>query len=428
MLVLIRDLYPLCRSITGPGLRATIERLARDIPIRTTEVPTGTPVFDWIIPREWSISEAFVEHESGRRFAEFADSNLHVMSYSAPVDTVLSLAELRPHLYSLPAHPDWVPFRTSYYDEAWGFCLADRVKCALPDGSYRVVIRSRLQDGALTLAECIKEGDTGEEVLIFAHTCHPSLCNDNLSGIAVAAHLAKYLQDIQMRYTYRFVFAPATIGSIAWLALNEKILPRIKHGLVLAMLGDDGPLRYQLTRDGGALIDRAARHVLRHHCPESQVLDFSPWGFDERQFATPGINLPVGRLTRALTGQFPEEHTSADNLGLISAAALADSWEACLRIFQVLESDARYLNLRPRGEPQLGRRGLYRSTGGHYDGVPERHLALLWILNQSDGRASLLDIAERARLPLPLVAAAAADLKAAGLLQAVDGTDGEVCP
>lgn len=417
---LMQDLYPLCRSITGPGLRATLSRVSQTVPLGVTEVRTGTQVFDWIVPREWTIDDAYLEHESGRRFAEFRKSNLHVLSYSAPVDAQLTLAELAPRLHTLPQHPDWIPFRSSYYHEDWGFCLSENERRDMPEGRYRAVIRSRLHEGSLSLGEFLHSGCSEEEVLVFVHTCHPSLANDNLSGIAVAAQLAAFLRTRRTRYSYRFLFAPATIGSIAWMALNEARLPKVRHGLVLAMLGDAAPLHYHRTVAGSAAIDRAAGAVLRGCYPGASLLDFSPWGFDERQFNTPGIRLPVGRLGRALTGHYPEEHTSADDLSLMSQASLAESWRACLRIFEALEQgDARYLNLAPKGEPQLGRRGLYRQTGGHYDGVPQRHLALLWLLNQSDGVTSLLDIAERSGLEFGLLAHCACELEAAGLLAPV---------
>ena len=422
MLDLMRDLYPICRSITGPGQRATLLRVAAKVPLSITEVPTGTQVFDWTVPREWSIEEAYLEHESGQRFVDFRNSNLHVVSYSAPVDAWLSLSDLRPRLHTLPQYPDWIPYRSSYYREDWGFCLSERVSQALPEGRYHAVIRSSLYDGALSFGECVLAGDTEDEILVFAHTCHPSLCNDNLSGIVVAAHLAEYLKTRKTRYTYRFVFAPATIGSIAWMAHNEARLGKIKHGLVLAMLGDAGPLHYVGTKMAAATIDRAATAVLRTQYPNASILKFSPWGFDERQFNSPGINLPVGRLTRALTGEYPQEHTSADSLELMSSTALGESWRACLRIFEVLEGDDRFLNLAPRGEPQLGRRGLYRQTGGYYDAVPDRQLALLWMLNQSDGVTSMLDIAERSALEFGLLVQCALDLQEAGLLASAEGS------
>jgi aminopeptidase-like protein len=416
MMALMRALYPLPRSITGPGVRATLAEVARRIPLQLTELPSGTQVFDWTVPPEWRIDEAYLEHESGRRFAEFSASNLHVVAYSVPVDRVMTLDELRPHLHSLPRHPDWIPFRNTYYKPDWGFCLADRELQSLPAGNYRVVIRSTLAPGSLTWAEFVHPGESADEVLLFAHTCHPSLCNDNLSGIVVATEVAAHLARCRTRLSYRVLFAPATIGSIAWMATRESGLPAVKHGLVLAMLGDAGRLNYQRTKSGQAAIDRAAAAVLGHHHPDAGLLDFSPWGFDERQFNTPGIGLPVGRLTRAVSGGYPEEHTSADNLDLISPHALSEAWLAVLRIVESLESDRRWINTSPKGEPQMGRRGLYRQSGGYYDHVPERHMAFLWLLQFSDGAHSLLDIAQRSGLDPALLAACAADLHKAGLL------------
>jgi aminopeptidase-like protein len=415
MLALIRELYPVMRSITGPGLRATVARLSRIAPLQVTEVPSGTKVFDWTVPEEWTIEDAFIEAESGERIVDLKSSNLHIVGYSLPVDATMTLAELRPHLFSLPEHPDWIPHRTSYYSPGWGFCLADRVLQSLPDRRYRVVIRSRLAPGSLTLAEHVHPGATEDEVFIFAHDCHPSLANDNLSGLAVAVNLAAFLRSRATRYTYRFVFAPTTIGSLAWLAVNEASLHRIRHGLVLSLLGDRGPFHYKATRAGDRAIDRTAWHVLSTEFHGSRKLDFEPWGYDERQFNSPGIDLGIGRLTRTLHGQFPEYHTSADNPDFLSADALGKSWLACLKVLEALECDCRYVNLQPKGEPQLGRRGLYRSVGGYPD-IPERQLALLWLLNLSDGSRSLLDIAERSRLPFSLIHNAATDLERAGLL------------
>lgn len=415
MLALVRELFPIARSITGAGLRQTVRRLGALVPLEITEVPSGTPVFDWIVPEEWSITEGYLEDERGRRILDYRDSNLHVVGYSTPVDTTLSLAELRSHLYTAPDHPSWVPYRTSYYTRQWGFCLSHDAMQSLPEGRYRAVIRSKISPGSLTLAEYRHRGVSEDEVLIFAHDCHPSLANDNLSGLVVAAHLAAYLRTRGTRLSYRFVFAPATIGSLTWLATNEADLSRIRHGLVLSLLGRPGAFHYKKTRDGAQPVDRAAWHVLRTEFPDSRRLDFLPWGYDERQFCSPGINLPVGRLTRTPNGEFPEYHTSADNPDLLSAQALGEAWLACLKIFEALEGDARYMNLSPKGEPQLGKRGLYRTTGGHQH-VPERQLALLWVLNLSDGFCSLLDIAERSGLPFFVIADAARDLEQAGLL------------
>jgi len=415
MHALVRDLFPFSRSITGAGLRATVRTLSAVVPLQVTEVPSGTAAFDWTIPDEWSVDEAYIEDSQGQRVVDLAASNLHVVGYSLAVDQILTLEELQAHLHSIPEHPDWIPYRTSYYAPNWGFCLADRVLRSLPEGRYRAVIRARCVPGSLTLAEHLHVGATADEVLIFAHDCHPSLANDNLSGLVVAAHLADWLRGQRTRYSYRFVFAPATIGSITWLSRQGAALSRIRHGLVLSLLGGTGAFHYKKSRGGNWPIDRTAPRVLRAAYPDARVLEFSPWGYDERQFGSPGINLPMGRLTRTPNGEFPEYHTSADNPDFLTGEQLGGAWLACLRIFAALESDRRYVNLAPRGEPQLGRRGLYRTTGGHRH-VPERQLALLWVLSESDGTVSIADIADRAGLPLALIAAAAGDLETAGLL------------
>jgi aminopeptidase-like protein len=329
----------------------------------------------------------------------------------------MRLAELQAHLHSLPTQPDLIPYRTSYYTNAWGFCLADRQRAALRDENYDVCIDSTLEDGSLTYGEAVLPGETDEEVLFHTHTCHPSLANDNLSGIAVCACLARQLAKVRRRFTYRFVLAPGTIGSLVWLSRNQDRWPRIRHGLVLVSLGDGGPLRYKRSRRGASDIDRAAAHALESMGEAFEIEPFSPYGYDERQFGSPGINLPVGRLSRSAQGAYREYHTSADNLDLVQPDALARSLDACLAIVSILERDCRYLNTSPCGEPQLGRRGLYRSTGGN--ALPNRELAMLWTLNLSDGAHSLLDIAERAGLEFALIAQVADELIAAGLLEAM---------
>jgi aminopeptidase-like protein len=412
---LLRDLFPLLRSITGAGVRATIARLNQVVPLSVTEVPSGTVVFDWTVPEEWTVAEAYLEDEQGKRWLDLRESTLHLVSYSTPVDATFSLAELQPHLHSLPEQPELIPYRTSYYTPSWGFCLSDRVRQSMPDGRYRAVIRSKREPGSLTLAEHYHRGESEREILVFAHDCHPSLANDNLSGLVVATLLAAHLQGRKTRYSYRFVFAPATIGSITWLSQNQDRLHQIRHGLVLSLLGGGGPFHYKQSREGNHSIDRTAWRVLQAQHADARLLPFLPWGYDERQFCSAGLNLPVGRLTRTPNGEFPEYHTSADNPTFVSPAELAEAWLLCLRIFDELERERVYLNLAPNGEPQLGKRGLYRKTGGHQQ-IPERQLALLWVLNQSDGRHSLTDIAERAGLPSAVIESAADDLEAAGLL------------
>jgi aminopeptidase-like protein len=411
----VSELYPICRSITGNGLRETLCRIGEKIPLQIHEVPSGTPVFDWTIPREWNIRDAYVKNSRGDRVIDFQRSNLHVVNYSVPVRRRLSLHELREHLYSLPDHPDWIPYRTSYYRETWGFCISQRELDVLQEDEYEAVIESSLEDGHLSYGELLLPGETPEEILVSTHCCHPSLCNDNLSGIAVAAFLAKALALESRRYSYRFLFIPGTIGSIAWLSRNERIVPQIKHGLVLACVGDPGVFSYKKSRRGNAEIDRALLHVLNHSGEAHNVSDFSPYGYDERQYCSPAFNLPVGCLTRTPHGLFPEYHTSADNLDFISAEALAGTFRRCLEIFDLLEHNHSYRNVNPKCEPQLGRRGLYRELGGQAD-AETRELAMLWVLNLSDGENSLLDISERSGLRFGAIQQAATDLERHGLL------------
>lgn len=409
------DLYPICRSITGDGLRETLSRIGDRIPLETTEVPTGTPVFDWTVPKEWNIRGARIVGPQGR-VVDFEDHNLHVVSYSVPVRTRLSKEALAERIHTLPDRPNRIPYRTSYYSETWGFCMEHRRWEALPEGEYEVEIDATLEAGHLSYGECVLEGATEEEVLFSCHACHPSLANDNLSGIVVATELARLLAERERRYTYRFLFLPGTIGSITWLALNEERADRIRAGLVLAGVGDPGPLTYKRSRRGEALVDRAVEHVLRG-LAEATVQDFVPYGYDERQYCSPGFDLPVGCLMRTPWGEYPEYHTSADDLSFLRPDSLAGSLRTCLRVVEVLEGNRAYRNLNPKCEPQLGKRGLYDSVGG--GDRQDRILALLWVLNQSDGDRDLIAIAERAGIDFSLARRAADALLEADLLAPV---------
>jgi aminopeptidase-like protein len=412
-------LYPLCRSITGDGLRETLRQIQTQIPLTLYEVPSGTQVFDWTVPREWNIRDAYVKNSQGDRVIDFRQSNLHVVNYSIPVHETLSLEELKAHLFTIPDRPDWIPYRTSYYKDSWGFCLTHKQLLELPEDQYEVRIDSTLEPGHLTYGEYYLPGEQTDEVLISCHVCHPSLANDNLSGIAIATTLAQQLSQVARRYSYRFIFIPATIGSITWLSQNEAITDRIKHGLVLSCLGDPGTSTYKKSRRGDAEIDRAVLHVLKHAGADYQAIDFFPYGYDERQFCSPGFNLPVGCLMRTPNGKFPEYHTSADNLDFVQPAQLKDSLNKCLGILTVLEHNKTYLNQNPKCEPQLGKRGLYRAVGGPA-GTGINELAMLWTLNLSDGTYSLLDIADRANSDFDAIKQAADALIAHGLLKEVE--------
>lgn len=410
------ELFPLRRSLTGDGFRETISRIGAFVPLNVTETATGTQVFDWTVPNEWNIREAWVANAKGERVIDLQDSTLHVVHYSVPVRKRMTLRALRPHLHTLPDHPDWIPYRTSYYHETWGFCLSQRALDALPDGEYDVCIDSTLGPGNLTYAECVLPGDDPREVLLSCHACHPALANDNLSGIALAVGMARALiQRTRRRWTYRVLFIPGTIGSITWLAQNSAAARRVHHGLVLACAGDRGKLTYKRSRRGNATIDRAVELVFRHAGAPYEILDFIPYGYDERQYCSPGFDMPVGCFMRTPNARYAEYHTSADNLDFVTPAHLGDSFARLMDVVYVLEGDRAYVRANPYCEPQLGARGLYRTTGGTE--VPGYEMALLWVLNQSDGSHSLLEIAERAGLPFAVIRRAADDLLEASLLR-----------
>jgi aminopeptidase-like protein len=417
MYALIEELFPICRSITGEGVRETLRRLSCQIPLGIVEVASGTQVFDWTVPKEWNIRDAWIANSRGERIVDFAASNLHVVNYSVPVRQRMSLAELRPHLHSLPDHPDWIPYRTSYYKESWGFCLTHQTLASLPEDLYDVCIDSTLEPGHLTYGEYVVRGRSEQEILLSCHCCHPSLANDNLSAMAVAVELARRLSSMatELEDTYRFLFIPGTIGSITWLALNRDVAARVRYGLVLSCLGDEGSLTYKRSRRGDTLVDRAAAHVLRSQGDGQRVRDFVPYGYDERQYCSPGFNLAVGCLTRTPNGEFAEYHTSADNLSFVKTPSLTNSLAVSERIIEVLEHEGTFVNASPWCEPQLGRRGLYRPTGGA--GLPAYEMALLWVLSYSDGDSTVLDIAERAKIDFHIVRKAAGDLLECGLLR-----------
>ncbi|MEW6298838.1 MAG: DUF4910 domain-containing protein [Thermodesulfobacteriota bacterium] len=406
MMRLIEELYPICRSITGHGVRQTLRILRRHVPLEIREVPSGTRVFDWTVPKEWNIREAFIKNPRGEKVVTFAECNLHVVNYSVPFKGKLTLDRLKSHLFTLPDRPRWIPYRTSYYQETWGFCLSHEQLLQMEDGEYEVLIDASLEDGHLTYGEYYLPGQTPDEVLLSCHICHPSLCNDNLSGIALLVALAAHLRSSPRRYSYRFLFIPGTIGSISWLALNESRVPLVKHGFVIAGVGDRGNFTYKKSRRAQAEIDKVFSYVVGRSGDGSRTIDFSPYGYDERQFCSPGFNLPVGCVMRTPFGQYPEYHTSADNLEFISREALLDSFDKCVSALHLLEHNRVYVNQNPKCEPQLGKRGLYSQIGGQKDGKLHE-LAMLWILNLSDGKHSLLDIAERSGLDFEVVKGAA---------------------
>lgn len=405
---LLGDLFPINRSLTGEGVRETLARLGRDIELDVHAVPTGTKVLDWEVPKEWNISGATIEAMDGSVLVDWRTNNLFVVGYSIPVDGVFTRAELAPHVHSLPDQPDLVPYRTAYYAETWGFCIPHSLWTSMGDGPFRVRIDSRLEPGVLNYGECLVPGTSDREVVVSVHCCHPSLANDNLSGIVVAHALARRQSTMRRRLGYRFLVIPATIGAITWLARNEDRLDRIEAGLVLTCIGDDGPFHYKSTRRGNTITDKAVAHVLRTSGLPFETAPFTPYGYDERQYGSPAFDLPIGCLMRAVHGQFAEYHTSADNPDFISPAALNASFHLVARVLDILDGNETFERVDGRGEPQLGRRGLYRAIGGQKEAGGATQMDLLWVLNLADGDHSLLDMAERAGRPFESIQSAAA--------------------
>ncbi len=423
MQALIRRLYPICRSITGNGVRESLRLIDEVLPLAMHEVESGTRVLDWTVPPEWNVRDAWIRDMKGRKVVDFQASNLHLVSYSAPIRRRISMEELEGHLHSIPGQPDWIPYRTSYYAENWGFCLTHKQLESMQDAEYEVFIDSTLAPGALSYAEHVVVGESEDELLVSAHVCHPSLANDNLSGIAVAVELAQRLAASPLRHSVRFLFAPGTIGAITWLARNRRQVANIRGGFTLVCLGDEQPLTYKRTVFGNADVDRAATQALSAMGVCHEQIDFFPYGYDERQYNSPGFRVPMGSLMRGRHAEFAEYHTSADDLDFVKDAQLEESVEAALAILKTLDANRSYRNLAPYGEPQLGSRGIYRATGGDSDPA-ELQLAMLWVLNLSDGEHDLLAIAERAGLAFETVAVAADLLARHDLLEETQkGTD-----
>jgi aminopeptidase-like protein len=395
---LVRELFPINRSLTGAGVRETLAILARHIQLEVREVPSGTAVLDWQVPLEWNIRSATIRALDGRCLVNFADNNLHVVGYSKPIHKEVSRAELAQHVHTLPDQPELIPYRTGYFADDWGFCMPDNLWRTMQDESYRIDIDSDLSPGSLTYGEVFLPGELSDEVLITSHICHPSLANDNLSGIAVAAALAMRQSRRGRRLGCRFLFIPATIGAITWLARNESQLGKIRHGLVLTCVGDTGPFHFKQSRSG-APIDSAVAHILRHSGHPYEIVPFNPYGYDERQFCSPAFDLPMGCLMRSIHGTFPEYHTSADNPDFVKPEALDQSYEVLATLLDLLDANWMYVRTDGRGEPQLGRRGLYRAIAGQKEAGGASQMDLLWLLNLADGKHSLLEMAERADIP-----------------------------
>lgn len=440
---LLRRLFPLCRSITGSGLRQTLRALAEVTPFDLVEVPSGTACYDWTIPDEWNVRDAYVADSSGRRLIDFRASNIHLVNYSCPFEGTLTFDELAPHLHTLPDLPTAIPYRTTYYNRTWGFCLTHEQFQKLDRrATYRVVVDTTLAPGALTYGEALLPGVSGREYLISTYVCHPSLANDNLSGPVLWTLLLDELRKRPRRHAYRFVIAPETIGALAYIARNEAAVRALAGGFVVTTVAGPGPFGYKCTFRGDDVIDRVARLTFRELGLEYREYPFDVNGSDERQYSQPGLRIPVGTICKDKYYEYPYYHTSLDDLNFVSAGNLIETLKLYLLAIEKLEYDCRYRSLNPMGEPMLGKRGLYPQTGGaikqkaaspaaHGErryAVDEGNIlygseldALRWVLFYADGKTSLLEVAEKTGLPLRQLHQAAGKLLAGGLLEEADG-------
>ena len=401
MYELCERLFPICRSITGDGVRKTLQMLVEVYgnEINIHEVPTGTKVFDWTVPKEWNIKEAYIENSKGQRVIDFKNNNLHVVGYSLPVDKFVDLQELKSVVYTQPDQPDAIPYVTSYYKECYGFCMSQNQLDKLPEDTYHIVIDSELKEGSLTYGEIIIPGDTVEEVFLSTYICHPSMANNELSGPVVATFLAKWLNLlVKRRYTYRIIFIPETIGAITYLSKNLQYLKEhVIAGFNLSCVGDNRTFSYVESRYGDTLADKAAKNVLSFYYPDYKTYSFLKRGSDERQYNAPGVDLPVCAICRSKYGEYPEYHTSKDNLELISPEGLLGAYEVYQQCILSLENNYSY-KINVLCEPQLGKRGLYPTTSqkGTYDAVK----VMIDFIAYADGSNDLIDISNIIGVPV----------------------------
>lgn len=418
-------LWPITRSLTGDGNRESLKILSELVDLDIKEVPCGTSCYDWNVPPEWNIREAWIKDSKGNYVIDFADNNLHVLGYSEPVNTKLSFEKLKQHLYSLPDQPDLIPYYTSYYKRRWGFCMShNHLKELDPNEEYEVYIDSTLDDnGSMTVGEAIIRGESDKEVLLSTYICHPSLANNELSGPLVTAFIYKELKKKNnLKYTYRFVFVPETIGSIYMLSVNGEHWKNNMHaGFIVTCIGDSGIFTYKKSRQGNAVPDRVVETVLKQTESDFIIKEFSPRGSDERQYCSPGFDLPVGALMRTMYGEYEEYHTSADNKSFVSFAAMKKSVLKYLEIIDVIEKNQIYINTMPYCEPQLGKRGLYPTLRSHKENQGFLD-AMMWILNLADGKHDLIDTSIKSKIPLSELVPVIEKLLSDGILKSESKT------
>lgn len=400
MYSLVKELFPICRSITGDGVRKTLRIIQREIPeLKIFEVPTGTKIFDWIVPKEWNIKGGYIETLEGKKVIDFADTNLHVMGYSLPIDKIVSREELLEMCYTIPEQPDYIPYVTSYYKERSGFCLSEKQKQALTEDTYHVVIDSTLENGSLTYGELLIPGNSKDEIFLSTYVCHPSMANNELSGPAVAVELAKYiLANKDRRYSYRIIFIPETIGSITYLSKNLDYMQKhVIAGYNISCVGDDRTYSYVESPYADTLADRVAQNVLNFHYPEYKRYSFLHRGSDERQYCSPLVHLPLCAICRSKYEEYPEYHTSADNLNLVSPNGLYGAFEVYRKCIDLLESNYMYIVTTPC-EPQLGKRGLYPTLSRR--GSINETRSMTAFIAYADGKHDLVDISNRINVPI----------------------------
>jgi aminopeptidase-like protein len=416
-----KDLFPICRSLTGNGVRETLSYISRIVPSLTVhEVPSGTQAFDWTVPDEWNIRGAYIEDEHGNRVVDFARNNLHVVGYSTPVDEWMSLAELQPHLHSLPDQPGAIPYVTSYYVRRWGFCLPHAQRESLPDAKYHVVIDSTLEPGSLTYGEVLISGREEKEIFLSTYICHPSMANNELSGPVVTTALARWIAAMpERRFSYRIVFIPETIGAIVYISRHlDELRSRVAAGYVVTCVGDDRGYSLLYSRAGNTLADRAAKLVLRRHAAELVEYSYLDRGSDERQYCSPGVDLPVASIMRTRYNSYAEYHTSLDDLNLVTPAGLEGGFDALRKTIELIERNHVY-QATTLCEPQLGKRGLYPTLGTRGAGFAVRSMTN--VLAYADGTRDLIDLANHIDLSADEAVETAQKLAAAGLLRIVDG-------